>query len=226
MRRIILISFLIPIIILAAAGGVVYWLYNNYYYYSTDDAQVNGQLVNIGSLATGQVAKFSVKTGDKVTAGQTIATITTAGATGAQTVPVTSPISGTIVQTSVVPGQSVVAGFSLAQVTNLNNVDIIAYVDENSINQVKLNQQVDVTVDAYKGTSYTGHIQQIVDTTAGEFSLLPTQDNASGNFTKVSQRIPVLISLDGTGGTTLMPGMSAEVTIHIHTDGQPLPQLP
>ena len=209
-------SYLIPVIILAAAGGIAYWLYNNYYYYSTDDAQVNGQLINIASLATGQVTKFNVKMGDKVTAGQTIATITTAGATGPQSVSVTSPINGSIVQTSVVPGQSVVAGFSLAQVTNLNNVNIVAYVDENAINQVKLNQQVDVTVDAYKGTSYTGHVQQIVDTTAGEFSLLPTQDNASGNFTKVSQRIPVLISLDGTDGTTLMPGMSAEVTIHIH----------
>jgi len=45
---------------------------------------------------------------------------------------------------------------------------------------------------------------------------LPTQDNASGNFTKVGQRIPVIISLDGAGGKTLLPGMSASVTIHIH----------
>jgi multidrug resistance efflux pump len=217
MRRVILVAILIPVIIIAAAAGAAYWVYNNYYYYTTDDAQVNGQLVNISSMAPGQLATFSAKTGDKVTVGQTIATITVANATGGgtHTIPVTSPISGTIVQTSAVPGQGVVAGLSLAQVTNLNNVDIIAYVDENSIDNVKLNQTVDVTVDAYKGTTYAGRVQQIVQTTAGEFSLLPTEDNASGNFTKVSQRIPVLISLDGTSGTTLMPGMSAEVTIHI-----------
>jgi len=42
------------------------------------------------------------------------------------------------------------------------------------------------------------------------------QDNASGNFTKVGQRIPVVITLDGTGGKDVVPGMSAEVTIHLH----------
>ncbi len=220
MRRIILISILIPVVILAILGGISYWVYNNYYFYTTDDAQVNGQIVNISSTTPGQVATFTIKQGDKVTAGQTIATITTAetgiGAGGTRSITVTSPIEGTIVQTSAVQGQAVSAGFSLAQVTNLNNANIIAYIDENAINNVKLNQSVDVTVDAYKGTSYTGHVQQVIQTTASQFSLLPTEDNASGNFTKVSQRIPVLISLDGNSGTALMPGMSAEVTIHIH----------
>lgn len=220
MRRIILISILIPVVILAILGGIGYWVYNNYYFYTTDDAQVNGQIVNISSTTPGQVATFTIKQGDKVNAGQTIATITTAetrtGAGGTRSITVTSPIEGTIVQTSAVQGQAVSAGFSLAQVTNLNNANIIAYIDENAINNVKLNQSVDVTVDAYKGTSYTGHVQQVIQTTASQFSLLPTEDNASGNFTKVSQRIPVLISLDGNSGTALMPGMSAEVTIHIH----------
>jgi multidrug resistance efflux pump len=72
-----------------------------------------------------------------------------------------------------------------------------------------------VTVDAYSGTTFTGHIQQIVQATAGSFSLLPTQDNASGNFTKVSQRIPVIVTLDGNG-KDLVPGMSAQTTIHLH----------
>ena len=57
---------------------------------------------------------------------------------------------------------------------------------------------------------------QIVQATAGQFSLLPNQDPTSGNFTKVGQRIPVVISLDGTAGKAIVPGMSAEVTIHLH----------
>lgn len=217
MRRLILIPLLITVVLLAIVGGIGYWVYNSYYYYNTDDAQVNGQIVNISSTASGQLNTLSVKQGDKVTAGQVIGTISTTGTNGAtNSVNVTSPIDGTIVQTPAVQGQSVTPGVAIAQVTNLSNINVIAYVDENTIDNVKLNQNVDVHVDAYGSTSYTGHIQQIVQATAGQFSLLPTQDNASGNFTKVGQRVPVIITLDSNGGNNLMPGMSAEVTIHLH----------
>jgi multidrug resistance efflux pump len=217
MRRLILIPLLIVVVVLAIVGGVGYWLWNSYYYYNTDDAQVNSQIVNIASTASGQLNTLDVKMGDKVTAGEVIGTVTTVSQTTGKpaTVNVTSPIDGTIVQLNVAQGQVVTPGLAIASVTNLNSVNVIAYVDESAINNIKLNQDVDVKIDAYSNTSYTGHVQQIVQAAAGEFSLLPTTDNASGNFTKVSQRIPVIISLDGNGGNNLMPGMSAEVTIHI-----------
>ena len=223
MRRVILVPVLITIALLAIIGGVAYWIYNGYMYYNTDDAQVSGQIVNVSAPATGQLQTFTVKQGDTVTAGQTIGTITSTGAATATgttargtTIDITSPISGTILQTSAVQGQSVTPGLSIVQLTNLNSVNITAYVDEGSLNNIKVGQDVDIHVDAYSDTSYTGHVQQIVQAAASTFSLLPTQDNASGNFTKVSQRIPVIISLDGNAGKALLPGMSAEVTIHIH----------
>ncbi len=219
MSRVILIPVLIVLAVLAIVGGIGYFIYNSYMYYSTDDAQVNGQIVNISAPGSGQLTTLSVKQGDKVTSGQTIGTITVAG-TGANaqstSVNITSPISGTLLQVPAIQGQGVVAGLTVAQVTDLSNINVIAYVDENTINNVSNGQQVDVTVDAYKGTTYTGHVQQIVQATAGSFSLLPTQDNASGNFTKVGQRVPVIINLNGNAGNDLVPGMSAEVTIHLH----------
>ena len=219
MRRAILIPVLVVLAVLAIAGGIGYYIYNNYEYYSTDDAQVNGQIVNISAPGTGQLGSLSVKQGDRVTAGQSIGSVTVTG-TGANatssTITVTSPINGTIVQVPAVQGQGVAAGLTVAQVTDLSNVNVVAYVDENVINNVSVGQQVDVRVDAYNGTTYTGHVQQIVQATAGSFSLLPTQDNASGNFTKVGQRVPVIISLNGNGGNDLVPGLSANVTIHLH----------
>jgi len=188
MRRAIFIPVLIVLVILAIVGGIGYYIYNSYTLYTTDDAQVNGQIVNVSAPGNGQLATLTVKQGDKVTAGQTIGTLTVAG-TGANaqsnTVNVTSPIAGTVVQVPTVQGQGVAAGLTVAQVTDLNNINIVAYVDENTINNVSNGQQVDVKVDAFNGTTYTGHVQQIVQATAGSFSLLPTQDNASGNFTKV-----------------------------------------
>lgn len=222
MRRLILVPLLIVVAFLAIGGGIAYVIYNNYMYYNTDDAQVNGTIVNISAPATGVLAQLSVKVGDMVSAGQTIGTVTpaTAAPTSSKGVPavinVTSPISGTVVQVPAVTGQEVTPGLPIVQVTDLSQVNVIAYVNEGAINNISNGQGVDITVDAYSGTSLSGHVQQIVQATAGQFSLLPTQDNASGNFTKVGQRIPVLITLDGTGGKDLVPGMSAEVMIHLH----------
>ncbi|GAC1373154.1 MAG: HlyD family efflux transporter periplasmic adaptor subunit [Ktedonobacteraceae bacterium] len=219
MRRAILVPLLITIALLAIVGGAGYFIYNNYYYYTTDDAQINGQLVNVSSTVSGQLATLTVKQGDTVTAGQTIGTITPVtpnGTLGTTTINLTSPIAGRIVQTLAVQGQNVSPGLAVAQVTNPNNVNVVAYIDESALNNIKTNQTVDIHVDAFGGTSYTGHIDRIVQAAASQFSLLPTQDSASGNFTKVAQRVPVYITLDNNGGNDLVPGLSAEVTIHQH----------
>ena len=222
MRRLILVPLLIVVAVLAIGGGIAYVIYNNDMYYSTDDAQVNGSIVTVSAQASGVLTTLSVKVGDTVSAGQTIGTVTPATAasttgtgTGAS-LNLTSPINGKVLQVPAVAGQGVAPGLPIAQVTDLSQVNIIAYVDEGALNNISDGQDVDITVDAYSGTSLSGHVQQIVQATAGEFSLLPTQDTASGNFTKVGQRIPVLITLDGNAGKDLVPGMSAEVTIHLH----------
>jgi multidrug resistance efflux pump len=200
-------------------------------YYRTDDAQVTGQILNVSAPASGTLTTLSVAVGQSVSAGQTIGTITlpasaatTASSTTASkttsvtptTVDLTSPIDGTILQVPAVQGQAVTPGLQLVTVTNLNSLSIIAYVDESSLSNISLNQSVDISIDAYSGTSFSGHVEQIVQATAGQFSLLPNQDPTSGNFTKVGQRIPVIITLDSKNGKDIVPGMSAEVTIHLH----------
>lgn len=217
MRRMILVPFLVVVAVLAIAGAVGWYFYNNYQYYSTDDAQVTGQLLNVSSPQNGQLTNLAVKLGDKVTTGQVIGTVSGISATGAKTsINVTSPIDGTIVQNSAVQGQAVAAGYTLVAVANIANPTVTAYVDEGQLNNIKVGQDVDVTVDAFSGTTYSGHVQQIVQATAGSFSLIPSTDNATGNFTKVSQRIPVIVSIDGTSGNDLLPGLNATVKIHLH----------
>ncbi|HZS75441.1 MAG TPA: efflux RND transporter periplasmic adaptor subunit [Ktedonobacteraceae bacterium] len=221
MRRTILVTLLIFVALAAIAGSIGYWIWNNYMYYSTDDAQVTGNIVNISAPAAGTLTALSIKQGDTVTAGQTIGTITlaptSATTSGASTtVDLTSPINGTILQIPAVQNQAVAPGLTLVQVTDLSALTITAYVDENAINNVSVGQQVDITIDAYKDTTFSGHVKLIVQAAAGQFSLLPNQDPTSGNFTKVGQRIPVVITLDNNGGKDIVPGMSAEVTIHLH----------
>ncbi len=126
-----------------------------------------------------------------------------------------SPIAGNVISIAVQPGQMVGPGQAIALVTD-PNVSITAYVDESHINDVQVNQGVDVTVDSVPDTTFHGYVRRIIPATASTFSLLPVNNYASGNYTKVSQRIPVQISLDGLQGKTLIPGSSANVTIHIH----------
>jgi multidrug resistance efflux pump len=223
MRRIIFVPVLIVVALLAIAGGVGYWIYDSYMFYHTDDAQLNGTIVNVSAPMSGILSTLSVKQGDNVTSGQAIGTITgaaTATASGGQgspaTLNLTSPISGTILNIAAVQGQGVAPGLTILQLTDLSSLNVVAYVDENAINNIKVGQSVDITIDAYKDTSFTGHVQQIIQAAASEFSLIPTQDNASGNFTKVGQRIPVVITLDGNQGKDIVPGLSAEVSIHLH----------
>ena len=223
MRRTILISVLVFVVLLAIAGGIGYYIYHNYMYYSTDDAQVTGAIVPVSAPVAGQLTTLTVEQGDTVIAGEVLATVTPASATSAKNSPsapaelrIASPISGTVLQISAVQGQNVSPGLPLIQLTNLHAVIATAYVDESAINNVSTGQDVDITVDAYPGTTFTGHVQQIVQATAGQFSLLPNQDPTSGNFTKVGQRIAVIITLDDNSGKDLFPGMSAETTIHLH----------
>ncbi len=226
MRRTILVPLLIFIALAAIGGAVAYWIYDSYNFYRTDDAQVSGKIVSVSAPIAGTLTSLNVKSGALVTAGQTIGSITpvsitsTPGTSGTSVNPatfdLTSPINGTILQVPVVQGQNVAPGLSIVQVTDTSTVDIVAYVDENAINNVSVGQSVDIHIDAFSDTSFTGHVVQIIPVAAGQFSLLPNQDPTSGNFTKVGQRIPVVISIDANSGKLIMPGMSAGVTIHIH----------
>ena len=223
MRRMILVPVLIFLALAAIGAGIAYWIYDNYTFYRTDDAQLTSQIINVSAPAAGTLTTLDVKLGDTVTAGQTIGTITgapTASASGTSgstaSINITSPLNGTIIQVPTVQGQGVAPGLPIAMVTDLNAITVTAYVDESAINNIQVGQNVDIKIDAYSDTNFNGHVQQIVKATAGQFSLLPNQDPTSSNFTKVGQRIPVIITLDGNGGKQLLPGMSVTATVHIH----------
>ncbi len=213
MRRSILIPTAIILAVFIAFGVGGYLLYSNYNFYSTDDAQVTGNIVNVVPPIGGTLTDLNVQVGDYVNANQIIGTIEP---TGLQfTDHLKAPMTGVIVQVPGVIGQTVTAQTAVVQETNLNSVKVTAYVDEGAIKNIAVGQAADIHVDAYN-TNVSGHVTQIVGAAAGQFSLLPTTDNSSGNFTKVSQRIPVYIYLNDSPDGSLLPGMSVEVTIHLH----------
>jgi EmrB/QacA subfamily drug resistance transporter len=217
MKRFMRRSVLIPAAIILAAiiiiGGIGDLLYNNYNFYSTDDAQVTGQIVNVITPVSGTLINLSVQVGDEVSAQQIIGTIQPPGYQPVQHL--IAPENGVIVQVLGVVGQLVATQAPIVQETDPSTVYVTAYVDESAISNIAVGQAVDIHVDAYN-TTLPGYVTQIVGAAASEFSLLPTSDNSSGNYTKVGQRIPVYIQLSAPSQGLLLPGMSVEVKIHLH----------
>jgi membrane fusion protein, multidrug efflux system len=127
---------------------------------------------------------------------------------------ITAPVDGMVGQREVRPGQYVSTGTQVIAVVPLPDVWVVANYKETQMTRIRLGQPAWVTVDAFPGTVLHGHVDSWSPASGAKFSLLPP-DNATGNFTKVVQRIPVKIVLDPDPSVAdlLRPGMSVIATI-------------
>lgn len=125
---------------------------------------------------------------------------------------ITSPIDGYVGEKTVEVGQTVGAGMTLMTLIP-KNVYITSNYKETQMGHVRVGQPVDIRVDAYKGVTFHGHVVSINPASQNSYALVPAQ-NATGNFVKVSQRIPVRISIDDQrADMPLRPGMSVETYV-------------
>ena len=122
---------------------------------------------------------------------------------------ITAPQDGILGQRQVKPGQLVSVGTQITTVTPLPYLWVIANYKETQLTHMAVGQKAEVTVDTFPGHTLRGHVQSFAPASGAEFALLPP-DNATGNFTKVVQRISVKIVIDDSDGLTdrLVPGMS------------------
>ena len=132
---------------------------------------------------------------------------------------ISSPMDGIVAKRWVLTGDVVQAGQPIFTIYDLKNIWVTANLEETKLNHIHLGDPVDITVDSYSNTHFNGKVFEIGNYTASEFSLIPP-NNASGNFTKVTQRIPVKISITDPSSNTgkkfvLRPGMSVEVSVKV-----------
>ncbi|MGO1080133.1 HlyD family secretion protein [Inquilinus sp. CA228] len=122
---------------------------------------------------------------------------------------------------AVLPGAMVAAGTPVLAVVRSDKLWIDANLNETDLTHVVVGQPVTVTVDTYPGVNWSGKVESLSPASGAEFSLLPPQ-NSSGNWVKVTQRIPVRVVVDTAGKPQLRAGMSAEVSIDTgHVRGLP-----
>ncbi len=130
---------------------------------------------------------------------------------------ITAPIGGTVGDRTLRVGQYVQAGTQLMAIVPLSAVYVTANYKETQLTDVRPGEPVTIDVDTFSGVAVHGRVNSIAPASGEEFALLPP-DNATGNFTKIVQRIPVKITIDPHDPLigALRPGMSVEPTIDTH----------
>lgn len=138
---------------------------------------------------------------------------------------IVAPFDGVIGKLKVQRGSLVTTGTQIVSLVPSARPYIIANYKETQLAHVMAGQPVELTVDAFPGVKFRGRVAEISPMSGGETALFPA-DNASGNFTKVVQRIPVRIELEPgqESISKLRPGMSAETSIN--TEGKPIASYP
>jgi membrane fusion protein (multidrug efflux system) len=129
---------------------------------------------------------------------------------------VRAPVGGTVSQTDRLQvGQMMITGLPAVTIVASDRSWVEANFKETDLQNMRVGQPAEITFDAFPGVALRGHVQSIGAGTGSEFSVLPAQ-NATGNWVKVTQRIPVRIAIDQKSARQLIAGQSADVTVHIH----------
>jgi membrane fusion protein (multidrug efflux system) len=126
-----------------------------------------------------------------------------------------SPVDGVVDKTFVKVAEYVTPGQRLALVHDPDKIWVEANIKETEIRDLKVGQRVEVSVDAYPGREFVGRVLIIGHAATNQFALLPTP-NPSGNFTKITQRLPVRVAVEQQDGL-LRPGMMVEINIDIRS---------
>jgi multidrug resistance efflux pump len=196
-----------------AAFSGTYLLYSRYYV-SSDNAQVDGDKININAPITGTLTDWTVNQGSTVRPHQVLGRVKFIGSGPQAQQIVKADGSGTVAVNNAVNGQYVTAGTTLATAYDFNHLYVTARIEDTDIDSVHPGQLVDISVDAFPHAPITGIVEEIQSGAAGEFNIYPSPDQDPTNPQRVDQYIPVKIELAVTDGLALAPGMN--VTVHIH----------
>jgi multidrug resistance efflux pump len=201
------LTTLIVIIVVLGLGALGYqYMSDKQTYISTDNATVQADLYTVDATQTGKLSDWTIKEGDQVKQGDVVGKITNQS--------LATNTTGTVVKTSVYPKQNVVTGQTLAQVADLTKTYILAYIDEDQIDQVKQGKDVKVTIESLSNETYDGKVEEIGSGTGAVFrNSGTTSTEASASSEKEVQRVPVKISVENLPASRITIGVHAEVKI-------------
>lgn len=215
-KRVLGIVIILILTVIIVGGGGGWYLYEQWNYVSTDNASVQGSdlkgsIIPLTSPGDGKLKSWQVQTGQTVNQGALLGQVDEL----ADTLDLRAPITGTIVENDGVNDEVVVPGQQLGYIVNLSQLQVVANIDETLINEIQVGRKVDISISAYPSVNFTGTVDRIGSASAVVVNGL-ANTSLSSIFDKVVQRVPVYITINGTQGKHLVPGLSANVKIHKH----------
>lgn len=226
LRRLVFVGLALAALATGAVVGYRFW-YDSTHFVSTNNALLAGRLVQVGALAAGRVSGVRYDVGDRVSRDSVVATLNVAVPVGTTSsgvprleyretsdslVEVRSPVTGIVIARGASPNDTIPAGQPILTIVDPEQLWVTANVEETQIRRVRPGQPATVHIDALD-IDLKGRVIAVTPASASTFSLLPSQ-NVSGNYTHVTQLIPVRIALEEPD-PRLMIGTS--VTVRIQT---------
>jgi membrane fusion protein (multidrug efflux system) len=179
--------------------------------HDSSEASVNEAQANILAAK----AQIDVIAANRVEAERTLTELNTTLAKAERDLSFTSiraPFDGTVANRAVEPGQFVQGGTRLMALVPADGAYIEANFKETQLADLHAGQKAEISIDALDGEVFEGHVMSLAPASGSEFSLLPPE-NATGNFTKITQRVPVKVSVPPELAAKLRPGLSVTVTV-------------
>lgn len=213
-KRILVI--LLALFVISGASIGYYFYYQSTHYIKTEDARIAGDQYQAMAQISGEITDFYVEEGAVLAKNEAIAEqdISNLDPSMINKSIIRAPIDGTIIKLLNKEHEFVSAGKAVAVMMDLDQLYVTANIEETDIQKIKVGQEVDITMDALDGAKITGKVRKIGQASNSVLSLVSSV-NTSGNFTKVTQRIPIEIAISKPEDMNLIPGTNVVIKIHI-----------
>ncbi|WP_411344456.1 HlyD family secretion protein [Paenibacillus sp. WLX1005] len=215
MKKKLTLWILVALLVITGGSLGYYYWYQGTYYIKSDDARITADQYKVMPQITSKLTHIDVEEGDTLKRNEPIAEQDVSGLTSdaiSKSV-LRAPIDGTVLKLYSKTNEIASPSSTVAVMADLNSLYVSTNIEETDIGRIKLGALVDITLDAAGDEIIQGKVRKIGQASNSVFSVIPAT-NTSGNFNKVTQRIPVEIALNVPEGLQLIPGTNVEVKIH------------
>lgn len=216
MERKVVLKILITLFVISSIGLGYYYYYQGTHYIKTEDARIAGDSYKVMAKIPGEITRFNVNEGDVLRQNEVIAEqdVTNVDLSMINKSIVRAPIDGTVIKLLAKEHEVVSTATPVAMMMNMDELYITANIEETDIQKIQVGQNVDITVDTLGDVTLAGKVRKIGEASNSVFSLVPAV-NTSGNFSKVTQRIPIEVAIAKPANVDLIPGTNVVIKIHI-----------
>ncbi|MEK4460581.1 hemolysin D [Paenibacillus peoriae] len=209
--------YAVLIVLFILSGGALgyYYWYQGTHYVTSEDARIAADQYKVMPLFTAKLNHIYVEEGDTLKQNEMIAVQDISGldSSSVNKAVIRAPIDGSVIKIYSQEQEIASPSSAVAIMTDMENLYVLTSIEETDISRIKPGTSVDVTLDAAEGQVIQGKVSKIGQASNSLFSVIPAT-NTSGNFNKVTQRVPVKIALNIPDDMQLIPGTNVKVRIH------------